>query len=240
MFLGTLVNAAAVVVGGLLGLLCQRGMKESLAESLHKARGIAVREVGINGVIAAMFTVGDGKLSSTGELLLIISLVLGALAGELLKIDDRLNNFGARVEKKVGTTGFAASFVSGTLLFCVGAMTIVGSLNEGLRGDASVLLIKSMLDFISAIVFGATLGAGVCFAAIPVLLYQGGLTLLAGLVAPYLQQGALLSQICMVGYAMVLCIGFNFLFADAKIKTANLLPALLVPVLWSALHSLFA
>ena len=236
--MGTIVNAVAVVAGGLLGLALKRGMKPALEESIHKALGIAVMVLGINGILGAMFTVSEeGGLSSSGELLLIVSLVLGALAGELLKIDDRLNRFGQMVEKKVGGEGFAASFVSGTLLFCVGAMTIVGAINDGLYGDPSILYAKSMLDGIAAIVFGASLGAGVCFCALPILLYQGGLTLLAGLLEPYLQ-GELLDQICMVGYAMVLCIGINFIVKDAKIKTANLLPALLVPVVWAGIQAL--
>ena len=184
MFLGTIVNAAAVVAGGLLGLLFKKGMKPSLEESIHKALGVAVLVLGLNGIISSMFTVSaEGKPSSSGELLLIVSLVLGMLAGELLRIDERLNSFGRRIEQKVGTAGFAASFVNGTLIFCVGAMTIVGALNDGLYHDPSILYVKSMLDAIGAVVFGATLGVGVCFCAIPILLYEGGLTLLAGLLA---------------------------------------------------------
>ena len=236
--MGTIVNAAAVVAGGLAGVALKRGMKPSLEESIHKALGIAVLVLGLNGIIGAMFTVAeDGGLSSSGELLLIISLVVGMLAGELLRIDDRLNSLGNMIERRVGGEGFAASFVSGTLLFCVGAMTIVGAISDGLYGDPSTLYAKSLLDGIAAIVFGASLGVGVCFCAIPILIYQGGLTLLAGALEPYLQ-GALLDEICMVGYAMVACIGINFISKQAKIKTANLLPALLVPVAWSLFQGL--
>lgn len=234
--MGTIVNAVAVVAGGLVGVLLGRGMKPSLEEAIHKALGVAVLVLGLNGVISAMFTVSeDGSLSSSGEMLLIVSLVVGMLAGELLRIDDRLARFGGWIERRVGGEGIAASFVSGTLLFCVGAMTIVGALNDGLYGDASTLYAKSMLDGIAAIVFGASMGVGVCLCAIPILLYQGGLTLLAGLLEPYLQ-GALLDEICMVGYAMVACIGINFISKEAKIKTANLLPALLVPVVWAGVQ----
>ena len=234
---GTLVNAAAVVCGGLIGLLLKKGMKPSLEQAVHKALGVAVVILGLNGVISSMFTVAaNGALSSSGELLLIVSLVAGTLVGELLQIDARLMRFSQKIERKVGAEGFAAAFVNGTLLFCVGAMTVVGAINDGLHHDPGVLYVKSMLDCISSIVFGATLGVGVCFAAIPLLLYQGGLTLAAGLVAPYLQ-GALLGQICMVGYAMVACIGINFLTSAPRIKTANLLPALLVPVLWAVVQN---
>ena len=195
--------------------------------------------LGLNGVISSMFTVNaDGTLASSGELLLIISLVLGTLAGEALRIDDRLNGLSGLVERRLHLSGFAQSFVNGALIYCVGAMAIIGALNDGLRGDASVLYIKSLLDGISSVVLGATLGPGVIFAALPVLVYQGAISLLAGALEPFLA-GELLGQICGVGYCLVLCIGINLL-GMTKIKTDNMLPALLVPVLWSFLQPLFS
>lgn len=236
---GTLVNAAAVAAGGCVGLLLKQGVRGEYQDSINKALGVAVLVLGINGVISSMFTVGaDGALSSSGELLLVVSLVVGVLVGEILRIDDRLNGLSGIVEQKLHLSGFAQSFVNGTLIYCVGAMAIIGALNDGLRGDASVLYIKSLLDGISSVVLGATLGPGVIFAAVPVLVYQGAITLLAGALEPFLA-GELLGQICGVGYCLVMCIGINFL-GMTKIKTANLLPALLVPVVWSALQPLFA
>ena len=200
--LGTLVNAAAIAVGGALGLLFKKGIKGTYQDSINKALGLAVLLLGLNGAISSMFTVkADGTLASSGELLLIVSLVAGVLAGEMLRIDDRLNGLSIFVEQKLKLTGFAQSFVNGTLIYCVGAMAIIGALNDGLRGDSSVLLIKSLLDGISSVVLGPLLS------------------------------GALLTQICAVGYCLVMCIGINFL-GLTKIKTANLLPALLVPVVW--------
>lgn len=237
---GTLVNAGAIVAGGLVGMLLKKGMKPNYEASIHKTLGVAVLILGLNGVIGAMFRVGEGgRISSSGELLLIVSLVVGTFLGELWRIDDRLNGFGTKVEKKIGSAGFGAAFINGTLIYCVGAMAIVGALNDGLQGDASVLYVKSLLDGISSIILGATLGAGVCFSAVPVLIYQGGITLLAGSVAPYLQ-GALLDQLCMVGFALVACIGLNFISENLKIKTANMLPALLVPIVWQAAQMLRA
>lgn len=237
---GTLVNAGAIVAGGLVGMLLKKGMKPNYEASIHKTLGVAVLILGLNGVIGAMFRVGEsGRISSSGELLLIVSLVVGTFLGELWRIDDRLNGFGTKVEKKIGSAGFGAAFINGTLIYCVGAMAIVGALNDGLQGDASVLYVKSLLDGISSIILGATLGAGVCFSAVPVLIYQGGITLLAGSVAPYLQ-GALLDQLCMVGFALVACIGLNFMSENLKIKTANMLPALLVPIVWQAAQMLRA
>lgn len=236
---GTLVNAAAIVAGGAVGLLAKKGIPARMEDALHKAMGLAVVVIGLNGVITNMVTVGaDGTLSSSGELLLVFSLVLGVLAGELLQIEDRLNGLSAVVEQKLHLTGFAASFVSGTLIYCVGAMAIIGSLNDGLRGDPSVLYVKSTLDGISSIVLGATMGPGVIFSALPVVAYQGAITLLAGLLEPVLQ-GALLSQICAVGYVLVACIGINFM-GSYHIKTANFLPALLVPPLWTLVQTLIA
>lgn len=236
---GTLVNAAAVAAGGCLGLLLKKGVSKIDSDSINKAMGVAVIVLGLNGVIASMFTVqADGGLSSSGELLLIISLVLGVIVGEALHIDDRLNGLSGLVERKLHLTGFAQSFVNGTLIYCVGAMAIIGALNDGLRGDASVLYVKSLLDGISSVVLAATMGPGVIFAAIPVFLYQGAITLLAGALEPLLA-GVLLDQICAVGYCLVLCIGVNFL-GGVKIKTANMLPALLAPVLWHFASPLFA
>ena len=236
--LGTLVNTGAVIAGGCIGLLCKKGIRESWTQSINKALGAAVAVIGINGVIANMFTVSEGKLSSSGELLLVISLVIGTLVGELLRLDDRLNAVSGKIEKRFHMGGFASSFMNATILFCVGAMAIVGSIQDGLTGDASVLYIKSALDFVSAIIFGATLGVGVVFSCLPVLVYQGTITLLAGLLSGFLV-GELLAQVCMVGYTIILCIGVNFL-ATTRIKTLNMLPALLVPIAWNGIQNLIA
>ena len=234
---GTIVNAAAIIAGSAAGLLARKGIPAHLEDSVHKATGLAVIVIGLNGVITNMISVGEGgTLSSSGELLLVFSLVLGVVCGELLRIDDHLNGLAGMVETKFHLTGFAASFVSGTLIYCVGAMAIIGSLNDGLKGDPSVLFVKSTLDGITSIVLAATMGPGVLFSSIPVFLYQGAITLLAGLLEPVLQ-GVLLSQICAVGFVLVTCIGINFL-GIAKIKTANFLPALLVPPIWALISGL--
>lgn len=233
---GTLVNTAAIVAGGTVGIFVKKGIPAHLEEALHRAMGLAVIVIGMNGVITNMVQVGEnGQLSSSGELLLVFSLVLGVLAGESLRIEERLNGLSEKVENKLHLTGFAASFVSETLIYCVGAMAIIGAINDGLSGDSSVLLVKSTLDGITSIVLGATMGPGVIFSAIPVLLYQGTISLLAGVLAPVLQ-GELLRQICAVGYVLVACIGINFM-GGYHIKTANFLPALLVPPLWAMIGS---
>lgn len=227
---GTLVNAAAVIIGGLIGLILKKGIKESYAASINKTLGLAILVIGINGVISNMFTVSEGKLKSSGELLLVVFLVIGTLAGELMKLSDRFDKLCHKIEKKFKANGFASGFINGTVLFCVGAMTIVGSISDGLTGDSSILFIKSALDFVNAIIFGATLGWGVIFTAVPILIYQGGLSLLAGSLSGVLQ-GELLEQICMVGYAIIMAIGLNFLL-EKKFKTLNMVPALILPVIY--------
>ena len=236
--IGTLINCAAIIAGGLLGLVFKKGIKPSFETSINKALGAAILIIGANGAISSMFRVkDDGTLSSSGELLLVIFLVVGTLIGELLRLDDRLNGLSKALEKRFRLSGFAIGFVNATILFCVGAMAIIGAINDGLRGDTSVLLIKSTLDGISAIVLGASLGVGVIFSAVPVLLYQGGISLFSGYIGQALA-GDLMTQVCAVGYAIILCIGINFL-ASSRIKTANMLPAVLLPPVYSGLQALW-
>lgn len=232
---GTIVNTVAVLAGGGIGLLVGRGLKENLRQAVTQMLGIATGVIGVMGLITTMVTVNPetGALSSSGELMLLIYLAVGAALGTAMKIEDKLDGLGGRLEKKLGAGNISQGFVSASLLFCSGAMTIVGSLNDGLMGDSSVLFIKSGLDFTAAIVLASTLGPGVLLSAVTVLVYQGALTLGASLLAPVLQ-GDVLGQICMVGYAIVLCIAINF-FDVVKIKTGNLLPALLGPIVYNVL-----
>lgn len=227
---GTLVNCVAVIIGGLIGLLLKKGIKPNYAEGINKSLGIAVLIIGLNGVISNMFTVENGSLRSSGELLLIVFLVIGTLIGEILKLNDRFDSFCKKIDSKFKDGGFASGFINGTILFCVGAMSIIGSLNDGLTGDSSVLFVKSALDFVNAVIFGATLGFGVIFVCVPMLIYQGGISFLAGSLSGILQ-GELLTQICMVGYAIIVAIGFNF-FLEKKFKTLNMVPAILLPVVY--------
>lgn len=227
---GTLVNCVAVAAGGAIGCLFKKGIKESYMNSVNMALGLAVLVIGINGITSYMVSVSDGKLASSGELLLVVFLVLGTFIGELLKLDDRFNHFCKGIESKLKKGGFAAGFVNGTALFCVGAMAIIGSLTDGLNNDPSILLVKSALDFTAAIIFGASMGYGVIFTFIPLLIYQGGITLAAGALDGILQ-GDVLNQVCFTGYAIIMAIGLNFLL-EKKFKTLNMLPAIFLPVVY--------
>ncbi len=235
---GTLVNAAAVVAGGFLGLLLKKGIHESFQKSMNKALGVSVLIIGINGVISSMAVVRDGNVSTNGELLLVVSLVVGTLLGELVGIDEGLNKFSKLIENKLSANDFAAGFMNATVMFCVGAMAIIGALNDGLAGDSSTLYVKSTLDFTSAIVLSSTLGIGVVFSFVPLLIYQGCISIFAKSLSSVLQ-GELLSQVCAVGYAVIICIGINFL-SNEKIKTANMLPSVLVPVVYAGIKALIA
>ena len=227
--MGTLINAALILLGGVIGLVFKKAVSKEMEYSVHKATGVAVLVIGICGILSSMLTVTEGKLSSSGELILVVSLTLGTFIGELLKLEERLNRGCKWIESKCKMSNFSAGFITSTMIYCVGAMAIVGSINDGLLGDSSTLITKGILDGVTSVVLAASLGYGVLFSAIPILLYQGGMTLLAGLLDQVLV-GELLSNICMVGYALVMCIGINFLYnGDKKIKTVNMLPSLLVP-----------
>ncbi len=227
---GTIVNAVAIVLGGIIGLFIKNGIPEKIKTSIIAVQGLSVLVISGNGIITSMFSVDmtTGKLQETGGLLLLISLVVGTAIGEIIDIDRLANRGGDIIESKLGAEGFSKGLVSATLIFAIGAMAIIGSLNDGLTGDSSVLFVKSTLDFVMSIILASSLGIGVAFSAIPVFLYQGAISLCAGWLSPILQ-GETLSSVTMVGYAMVATIGLNFLF-NLKIKTANILPALLIPI----------
>lgn len=229
---GTIANAVAIVAGGIIGLLFKKGIPDRLSSSMMEMCGLGIFLIGINGVVVNMIKASPetGKLTDSGGLLLVVSLVVGGLIGELIDIDRHVSAVGLTIEKRFHAEGFAKGFVAASLLFCIGAMAIVGALNDGLNNDPSVLLVKSTLDGILSAVLASSLGFGVIFSAVPVFLYQGGITLGAQMLSGILQ-GELLTSVCMVGYAIVLVIGTGQM-GMFKVKTANLLPALFVPVLY--------
>jgi len=180
----------------------------------------------------------DGMVFSTsGDLLIIMSLVLGVIIGEVINIDLRLNRFAEGVQNKYNLPPIAKGFVAGTLIFCVGAMAIIGSLKDGISQDSTTLIIKSALDFITAMVLSSFLGIGVMFSAISVLLYQGSITILAQMLAPFLTE-PMIASLSMVGSILLIAMGLNFMEVT-KIKVANMLPALIFPILYHVILQLF-
>ncbi len=237
--LGTLINTAAVLVCGTIGLFLKKGLSQKIADCVIKAMGIAVMFIGISGVLKEMLVVGNAGLETQGTMLLIISLIIGAFLGEALKIEDRLDSIGEKLKTAVKSkdgSNFVEGFVNCTLIFCVGAMAIVGSLEDGLTGNFSTLAAKSILDGIMALIMSSTLGVGVLFSALAVLVYQGAITLLAGVISPILSD-TLVSNLSLVGSALIFAIGVNLLFGK-KIKTGNLLPALLLPIIYELIVKL--
>ena len=195
---------------------------------------MAVIFIGVSGALKGMLSVGsDGKLSSSGELMLVVCLALGGLVGELLNIEGALERFGAWLRRKTGSEGdggFIDGFLTATFTVCIGAMAIVGAINDALYGDISVLVTKSILDFIIVMIMAASLGKGTVFSAIPVAVLQGSVTALALLISPILTDSALLN-LSVVGNALIFCVGVNLVF-DKRVKVANLLPAIIFAFLW--------
>lgn len=229
--LGTLINVAAIAVGGLLGLLFGRFIKDRHRDILGKACGLSVIFIGSAGALKGMFSVTDGKLVYGGDFLIIGCLALGALVGEIIDIEGGFEKFGAWLKKKTHSTsdkGFIEGFVSASFTVCIGAMAIVGSINDGLYGDITILVTKSILDFIIVMVMAASLGKGAIFSAIPVGILQGSVTALSLLIKPIMTQTALL-YLSVVGNILIFCVGINLVFGK-KIKVANFLPAIVFAV----------
>ncbi len=232
--IGTLVNMGAIILGGLIGLLVRGGLPDRIRKTTLSGIGLAVLMLGISGTLVQMFKIENGQLASSQAMMMILSLVIGSLIGGALNIEQRLENLGAFLQKifREGDhhSTFVEGFVSATILYCVGAMAILGSLEDGLTGNATTLYAKSVLDGTTAIFFTATLGPGVFLSALTVGVYQGAITLLASSVQPFMND-LLVSQLSLVGSVLIAGIGFNFL-SDKKIPVANLLPAVFMPILF--------
>ena len=229
--LGTIINTGAIVVGGLLGMLLKNAFSEKIQNTLIKANGICVLFIGIGGALQEMLSFENGKLISGGSVMIILSLVLGSLVGEAIDIEKRIEKFGAWLKRKTKSendTGFMDGFVTASLTVCIGAMAVVGSIQDGIWGDYSLLLIKAMLDFIIVMILAATMGKGCIFSAIPVLLFQGAITALAGWIQPLMTDQAI-SNLSLIGSILVFCVGVNLVWGK-MIKVANMLPAILFAV----------
>ena len=234
--MGTVINAAAIVVGGLLGLLFGRFIKETVQDALTKICGISTLFIGIAGALEGMLRVENGQILSQGGLLTVGCLALGTLAGELLGIEKAFEKFGTWLKEKTGNQGdksFVGAFVTASLTVCIGAMAIVGSIEDGLTGDYSILATKAVLDLIIILVMTCALGKGCLFSAIPVAVLQGGVTLLAGLLKPIMTETAL-GNLSMIGSVLIFCVGVNLVWGK-KLRVANMLPAVVFAVVFAFL-----
>jgi len=229
--LGTLVNTGSAIVAGLAGNLIGKLFKPEQQDSLIKACGISVLFLGIAGAMEGMLTADGAAIKSGNSMMIVICIVLGTLIGELLHIERGFENFGEWLKRKTGNAAdknFVNAFVSATFTVCIGAMTIVGSIQDGMMGDPTTLYIKSILDFIIIAIISSTLGKGALFSAIPILVIEGGITLLAGLIAPVMTETAL-AFLSMVGSILIFCVGLNLVFGKG-IRVANMLPAVVLAV----------
>ena len=232
--LGTIVNVITIIIGGTIGIFLKKGIPERFKNTIMQAVGLAVIIIGISGTLQGIFTVTEeGKLDRRYITEMILFLVIGSLIGEAIKIEDGLDRMGMWFQNRFAgkESNFAKGFVTASLVYVVGAMAIIGSLEDGLYGEIDILLAKSMLDGISAIVFSATLGIGVMFSCLSVLVYQGGITALAGVLKPLLSD-AVVSQMSLVGSILILAIGLNLLEIK-KFKVGNMLPAIFIPLVYS-------
>ncbi len=233
--LGTLANMAAIMLGSAIGLLLQGGLKQRFQTTIMNALGLAVMFVGISGALQGLFVVQEEGLKTANVTMMILSLAIGAFFGELIDIEARLDQVGVWIKSTLKVKGekghnFVEGFVSSSLLFCIGAMAIIGSLQDGLSGNASMLFAKSIIDGTVAIFIASTLGIGVIFSIIPLGIYQGGITLSAKYIEPYLSE-QMIANLSFIGSILIFGIGINMVFGK-KIKCGNLLPAVLVPVIY--------
>lgn len=229
MFTGSLVNALAIIAGGGLGLILKSGLPERFNKTLMQALGLSVLLIGL-----------QGSMSMRGEdtLLIIFSLVIGGCIGEAINIEKRLEDFGQSVQARFEKLGgsFSKGFVTSSLIYCVGSMAIMGALQGGLEGKHDILFAKSVLDGVLSVVLASTLGLGVLASSIPVLLYQGGITLGASFLKPLLVP-EVVGQMSVAGGVLIAAIGINIMELG-KLKVGNLLPAVFVPLVWYAIQKL--
>ena len=230
--LGTIINTAAIVAGGAGGALFGRFLKENIQDTLTKVCGVSTLFIAITGALEQMLTVENGAIVCHGAMLVIGCLTIGAVIGELLNLEGAVERFGEWLKLKTGNARdkrFVDAFVTASLTVCIGAMAIVGSIEDGISGDYSILATKAVLDFIIIMVMSCSMGRGTIFSAIPVAILQGSITVLAGLLRPVMTVGAL-ANLSMVGNVLIFCVGINLIW-DKKVRVANLLPSIVAAVI---------
>lgn len=230
--LGTMINTAAIVAGGVGGALFGRFLKENVQDTLTTVCGVSTLFIAITGALEQMLTVENGAIVSHGAMLVIGCLTIGAVIGELLNLEEAFERFGEWLKQKTGNAKdkrFVDAFVTASLTVCIGAMAIVGSIEDGITGNYSILATKAVLDFIIIMVMSCSMGRGAVFSAIPVAILQGSITAMAGLLRPVMTAAAL-ANLSMVGNVLIFCVGINLVWGK-KVRVANLLPAIVIAVI---------
>lgn len=227
--LGTIVNVAAIIAGCICGVLFGKALSKRLCEGLTVSMGVCVMFLGAAGALAGMLSLVEGSLTSGRSLMIIISMGFGTLFGELIDIDKQVVRFGEWLKQRTGNAedaGFVQAFVTTSITVCVGAMAVVGSIQDGMYADHATLFAKALLDFVVVLCLSCGLGKGCGFSALPVALFQGSITGLAVLIKPFMTEAAL-GNLSLVGSILIFCVGIN-LAMDKKIRVANMLPAILI------------
>lgn len=234
--LGTIINTIAIILGGIIGMLFGNKLSDKHQNSLYTVCGISVLFIGVAGTMEKMIHIENGLLVSKGTLEVVLALSIGTLIGELFNIEEKFERFGEWLKRKsnsMSDTRFVDGFVDATLTVCIGAMAIVGAINDGIYNDSSVLITKSILDFIIIMVMATSMGKGTIFSCVPVFMFQGSMTLLARFLAPLLTIGAL-NNISLIGSILIFCVGLNLVWGK-KVSVANMLPSLIIAIIFSYL-----
>lgn len=234
--LGTLINMGAIILGGILGLLGGNFLKENIRDTLMKANGLCVLFLGIAGTMSKMLEFTEDGISTYGTIMMIASFAIGSIIGELIDLDGKLELFGEWLKKKTGNAKdpqFVNAFVTASLTVCIGAMAIVGAIQDGLYHDISTLTVKAILDFMIILVMAASLGKGTIFSCIPVGILQGSVTLLSTFLVNVMTDTASMN-LSLTGNILIFCVGVN-LICPKTFKTANMLPAIVIAVIWALL-----
>lgn len=231
--IGTVINVALLIFGELCGLLFGKNLNERIKDTLLSVNAVAIMMLAVGGVMQNMLSLSDGKLSTGGTVMMIVSLTLGGLIGETININALVDKFGEWLKIKSHSTGdnsFVSAFVSASCTVCIGAMAVIGSINDGVSGDCSVLIAKAILDAVIICVMTASQGKGCIFSAVPVAIFQGVITIIAVFVGGFMTDLAL-SYLSYVGNVLIFCVGLN-LIRKKQIRVANLLPSLVIAVAW--------
>lgn len=240
--MGSIINALAIVVGGLIGIAVGRFLTEHYQETIIKIVGFGVVMMAIGSTLSQMLVINVSgsadayqvTINTQGTIMMIVSLAGGALLGELLNLEKGFERFGTFLRDKTGNSKdnqFIDAFLTSSLTVCIGAMAVIGAIEEGINADASILISKAIIDLIIILVMASSMGKGCMFASVPVLIWQGGITLLSKLIAPIMTDVAV-SNLSLVGNVLILCVGVNIIWPKT-IRVANVLPAIIIAVVWA-------
>lgn len=232
--LGTVINVSLILLGGICGLIFGERLSKRCRDSLMKVNGVAVLLIGISGSLSKIFVIQDSALTTQGTIMMTVSLAAGTVFGELCNFDYQIERFGIWLKNRSGNAKdiqFVEGFVTAAFAVCIGAMAIIGSIQDGVSGDHSILIAKGVLDFVIILVLAAAMGRGCIFSAIPVAVFQGTITLLSNYLALMITDGAM-DNISLVGSVLIACVGINLVW-DQKIRVANMLPAVVIAAAWS-------